>query len=135
MTIARPLLGNLVGSKDSNFVAAEWTDGGSPAGSPPMWIAPLHVHYHDDEAWYVLKGTLIMRVGSEDVEAPAGSAVFVPRGTPHTYRNPNPTLVRYLLVMTPKIHRLIEAIHAMPDRNPSALQMLFAGYDSELLAM
>jgi oxalate decarboxylase/phosphoglucose isomerase-like protein (cupin superfamily) len=64
---------------------------------------------------------------------PAGSSVFVPRGTPHTYWNPGPGPVRYLLVMTANIFRLIQEIHAMSDRTPSALRSVFAKYDSELL--
>ena len=111
---------------------AEWRDAGGPAG-PPRLIAPPHVHYRDDEAWYVLEGTLRVQVGKDEVEARAGSGVFVSRGTPHTYWNPGPEPVRYLLVMTSNIFRLIQEIHAMPDRNRSALQAVFRKYDSELL--
>jgi mannose-6-phosphate isomerase-like protein (cupin superfamily) len=67
------------------------------------------------------------------VEAAAGSAVLVPKGTPHTYRNPDPAPVRYLLIMTPRIHQLIQAIHATQDRTPDAMRALFRSYDSELL--
>jgi mannose-6-phosphate isomerase-like protein (cupin superfamily) len=76
---------------------------------------------------------LSVRVGDSDVEANAGSAVFVPRGTPHTYWNSGPGLLRYLLVMTSQIYELIQAIHAMRERTPLALQAVFRKYDSELL--
>ena len=56
-----------------------------------------------------------------------------PRGKAHTYWNPGPGPVRYLLVMTANIYRLIQAIHAMPDRNPIALREVFRKFDSELL--
>ena len=111
---------------------AEWRDAGGPPG-PPRFIAPLHLHRNDDEAWYVLEGTLCVRVGDKDVEAKAGSAVFVARGTPHTYWNPSPGPTRYLLVMTANIFHLIQEIHAMPERTPTALQAVFKKYDSELL--
>ena len=81
----------------------------------------------------MLEGTLRVQVGKEEVEARAGSAVFVPRGTPHTYWNPGPNPVRYLLVMTTNIYRMIQEIHAMQERTPSALRAVFAKYDSELL--
>lgn len=132
-TIAPPLAGQVIGSGDSSFVMVEWRDGGSPPG-PPRLIAPLHLHDRDDEAWYVLEGTLHIRVGETIVEAKAGSAVFAPHRTPHTYWNPDDQLVRYLLVMTPNIYRLIQEIHAMKDRSPSALQAVFRKYDSELLS-
>jgi mannose-6-phosphate isomerase-like protein (cupin superfamily) len=131
--IAALLAGNVVGSLGANFVVAEWKDAGGPAG-PPRWIAPLHLHRNDDEAWYVLEGELCVRVGSDTVEAHAGSAVFVPRGTPHTYWNPGSGLVRYLLVMTSNVYSLIQDIHAMTDRSPAALRAVFEKHDSELLA-
>ena len=129
---ALPLAGNVIGSDDGPFIIAEWRDAGAPPG-PPRYIAPLHVHHHDDEAWYVLEGTLHIKKGNDIVEAHAGSAVLVPRGTPHTYWNPDNQPVRYLLVMTPNIYQLIQEIHATKDRSPSALHALFAEFDSELL--
>jgi mannose-6-phosphate isomerase-like protein (cupin superfamily) len=127
---APPLAGSAIGSAAANFVVAEWKDAGGPPG-PPRWIAPLHLHRNDDEAWYVLEGTLCVRVGKDVVEAKAGAAVFVPRGTPHTYWNPGPGLVRYLLVMTSNIYALIQDIHAMTDRSPAALRGVFEKHDSE----
>jgi len=132
LIVAPPLSGHVTGSIGDAFVIAEWQDAGGPAG-PPRLIAPRHVHYSDDEAWYVLEGSLRVQAGADEVEARAGCSVFVPRGTPHTYWNPGPGRVRYLLVMTSNIFRLIQEIHLMTDLNPAALQALFQKYDSELL--
>jgi mannose-6-phosphate isomerase-like protein (cupin superfamily) len=130
--VAPPLAGQVLGSIDNAFVTAEWRDGGGPPG-PRRLIAPLHLHHNDDEAWYVLEGTLHLQVGDNEVQAAAGSGVFVPRGTPHTYWNPGPGPARYLLIMTSKIYQLIQAIHAMKERTPAALAEVFAQYDSQLL--
>jgi mannose-6-phosphate isomerase-like protein (cupin superfamily) len=130
--IAPVLAGHTLGSINDDFVIAEWQDPGGPVG-PPRFIAPLHLHHRDDEAWYVLEGTLRVQVGSEVVEALAGSGVFVPKGTPHTYWNPGPGRVRYLLVMTSNIYRLIQAIHALPDRSAPQLRAVFQKFDAELL--
>jgi mannose-6-phosphate isomerase-like protein (cupin superfamily) len=46
---------------------------------------PLHVHHHEDEAWYVLDGHLTVFVGDEALDAPAGTFVFAPRGLPHCF--------------------------------------------------
>lgn len=129
---APPLAGNVIGSVQNDFVIAEWRDPGAPPG-PPRLIAPPHVHHHDDEAWYVLEGRLFVRVGDKDVEARAGSAVFVPRGTPHTYWNPDQTPTRYLLVMTANIYNMIQELHQLKERSTAAVRELFKKHDSELL--
>ena len=130
--VAPPLAGNVLGSGENDFVVAEWRDPGTPAG-PPRLIAPLHLHRKDDEAWYILEGTLRVRLGNEEVEARAGSGVLVPRGTPHTYWNPSSEPARYLLVMSANVYRLIQEIHAMKERTPAALHAVFQNHDSELL--
>src|SRR5580765_3355995 len=114
--VASMLAGQVIGAGDGAFVIAEWRDPGAPADGvnvSPRLIAPLHLHRSDDEAWYVLEGTLVVQVGDQEVEARAGAAVFVPRGTPHTYWNPNPEPARYLLVMTQRIYRMIQELHTI----------------------
>jgi mannose-6-phosphate isomerase-like protein (cupin superfamily) len=135
-TIAQLLAGRTIGSGENSFVIAEWRDPGAPQGSDtrsPRWIAPLHLHNNDDEAWYVVEGKLCVQVGDDTMEAGAGAAVLVPKGTPHTYWNPDPSPVRYLLIMTPRIHQLIQVIHATQDRSADGMRSLFKSYDSELL--
>jgi len=130
--IASPLAGNLLGADRGQFVIAEWHDTGGAPGQKRL-IAPTHLHRSDDEAWYVLEGTLTFRVGNDEIEAAAGSAVLVPAGTVHTYWNPSADPARYLIIMTPNIHYLIQAIHAMPVRTRDALAAVFEEHDSTLL--
>jgi len=118
-----------VASPRASIVVVEWTDPGGGT-DPPTYIAPLHIHHEDDEAWYVLDGALCVRVGDDVVDVPAGGAVLVPRGTPHTYWNPRPSPTRYLLVMTPRIQRLIAALHAGGGADAAAV---FAAHRSEYL--
>ncbi len=75
--IAPPLAGNILGSTNSSFVVAEWSDDGG-SFDPPRLIAPPHVHHNDDEAWYVLDGALCVRMGDETIDVPVGSGVLVP---------------------------------------------------------
>jgi|SRR5579859_5270087 len=132
--VAAPLAGQIIGFNESAFVLAEWADPGAPAG-PPRLIAPFHVHYDDDEAWYVLEGKLVFQLGNQQVEASAGTAVFAPRGLPHTYWNPSPTPARYLLIMTPTIRRLIDDLHVATERDFDALQTIFQRYNSALVTL
>jgi mannose-6-phosphate isomerase-like protein (cupin superfamily) len=111
-----------------SFVIAEWADPGTHPGRP---IAGLHVHRSDDEAWFVLEGRLGFQVGEEQREVAAGESILVTRGTPHSYWNPAPAPARYLLVMTPRIHHLIEALHSGAREDYGAI---FEEHDSELLA-
>jgi mannose-6-phosphate isomerase-like protein (cupin superfamily) len=46
-----------------------------------------HVHRDLDECFYVIEGLFTFILGREEVEAPAGSIVFVPRGTRHAFRH------------------------------------------------
>jgi mannose-6-phosphate isomerase-like protein (cupin superfamily) len=110
-----------------SFVIADWTD---PGTHPRRPIAPPHIHRSDDEAWFVLEGRLGFRVGEEEHEVGAGESILVPRGTAHSYWNPSSEPARYLLVMTPRIHRLIEALHT-GDRDDYG--RIFEEHDSELL--
>ena len=119
-------------SAAGSLVVAEWQEAGGPPG-PPRYIAPLHLHRSDDEAWYVLEGTLCVRVGDRVEEAHAGASIFVPRGTPHTYWNGSTTMLRYLLIMTGNIYGLINDIHALKERTHTALATVFEKHDSELL--
>ena len=86
----------------ASIVLVEVADPGG--GEPPAYIAPLHIHHAEDEAWYVLEGTLGFRLGDGQIEAPAGAAVLVPRGVAHTFWNAAPEPARYLLVMGPTTH-------------------------------
>jgi mannose-6-phosphate isomerase-like protein (cupin superfamily) len=111
-----------------SFVIADWTDAGTHPGRP---IAGLHVHRSDDEAWIVLAGQLGFRIGEEERVVRSGESLLVRRGTPHSYWNPAAEPARYLLVMTPRIHALIEALHSGERDDFDAI---FREHDSELLA-
>jgi mannose-6-phosphate isomerase-like protein (cupin superfamily) len=119
------LADNVLGASGDDFVIVQWT-----AEVGDHWIAPLHIHHGDDEAWYVLSGMLGFRLGDDEITAPAGSGVLARRGTPHTYWNAAGTATEYLLVMTPPIAGLIEEIH----RPGADVAALFAAHDSEIVA-
>jgi quercetin dioxygenase-like cupin family protein len=67
---------------------------------PPDSGPPLHVHEREDEAFYVLEGSLSVRMSDEEFEASAGSFVFQPRGIPHTFKSSGEG-ARVLLLVTP----------------------------------
>jgi mannose-6-phosphate isomerase-like protein (cupin superfamily) len=88
----------------NSFEIHEWS------GSGPDY---LHVHHADDEAWHVLEGRLTFRFADSEVVVAAGDTVFVPAGVPHTYRETDGR-ARYLMILTPRLHRLITELHSTP---------------------
>lgn len=117
-----------LGGSDGDFVILEWSDSGE---SGYEWIAPLHVHHADDEAWYVLEGVLRLRIGDEVREVGPHGAAVAAKGVAHAYGNARRgQSARYLLVTTPKILALVQALHEPGARDYAAI---FRAYDSELL--
>jgi mannose-6-phosphate isomerase-like protein (cupin superfamily) len=111
-----------------SFVIADWT--AQPDTSAQRPIAGLHIHRSDDEAWYVLDGRLGFQVGDEQREAGPGEWMLITRGTPHSYWNASDEPTHYLLVMPPRIHQLIQALHSGERSDYAAI---FEEHDSELL--
>ena len=73
----------------------------------------MHIHRSDDEAWHVLEGSLRFSFPDREVDAPAGTTVFVPAGWPHTYRVPESG--RYLIFLTPRLDRRIAKLRSLPE--------------------
>ena len=61
---------------------------------------PLHVH-EQDETIYTLAGSLRVKLGDTLREVPAGSFVFIPRGTPHTWQNVGAEPLRFFATIMP----------------------------------
>lgn len=77
---------------------------------------PLHTHANEDQAWYVLEGELRFRLGAELRGAPAGTFVFVPRGTPHCFQNVGRGSARVLVLFTPSgMERFFDRFASLPD--------------------
>ncbi|HEY6073238.1 MAG TPA: cupin domain-containing protein, partial [Anaerolineales bacterium] len=68
---------------------------------PPGFATPLHIHYREDVAVYVLEGALTFFWGSEQQEAAAGCYFFQPRGTPHGFRVQGSAPARILYMTFP----------------------------------
>lgn len=65
---------------------------------------PQHRHARHDESFYVVSGTARFTVGDTSYEAPAGTLVMVPPGTPHTFANPGEEPAVLLNTFTPDLY-------------------------------
>jgi quercetin dioxygenase-like cupin family protein len=76
---------------------------------------PFHTHADEDESWYVLEGALRFRLGDEIANAPEGSFVFVPRGTPHCFQNIGEEPARIIVMFTPSgMERFFDRFAKLP---------------------
>jgi quercetin dioxygenase-like cupin family protein len=67
----------------------------------PDYVTPLHIHYSEDVAVYVLEGALTFFWGNEKRKAIAGSFFYQPRGTPHGFRVEGGAPARILYMTIP----------------------------------
>jgi quercetin dioxygenase-like cupin family protein len=65
------------------------------------YASPFHVHHRDDEAIYVLGGTIDLYLGDEVHEGRAGAWFFMPRAIPHGYVVRPDGPARMLILMAP----------------------------------
>ena len=72
------------------FFLSETTLAAGMSGPPP------HVHETLHDMFYVLEGTLTIRLDDEEHAAPAGTFACAPPGTVHAFRNDSAAPVRFL---------------------------------------
>jgi quercetin dioxygenase-like cupin family protein len=99
-----PSVENPTGGRMTFKAVAGDTDGALTvveATAAPGEGPPLHVHADRDETIYVLDGRYRVRLGDRDVDAPAGTFVFIPRGVPHTWQNAGRAVARFVATLSP----------------------------------
>jgi mannose-6-phosphate isomerase-like protein (cupin superfamily) len=122
-----PMIGRLKVSSAQTGGAFEVIDYEGPAVPPP------HVHRDRDECFCIIEGLFTFILGTEEVEAPADSIVFVRRGTRHAFKPSEGA--RALLFVIPAglegfFRELGEGLVA--GRSSADLRAALAGkYDSE----
>jgi quercetin dioxygenase-like cupin family protein len=68
---------------------------------PPGGGPPPHIHQREDETFYLLQGSLTVRVGDQTVHASQGDCSHLPRGIVHSFRNTGKEHARMLVTATP----------------------------------
>jgi quercetin dioxygenase-like cupin family protein len=71
----------------------------------------------------VIEGEMRFKLGDELQAAPAGSFVFIPRGTPHTWQNVGDGPARMLIHFTPSgMERFFDGFAALETPGPAAFE-------------
>ena len=62
---------------------------------------PLHLHFHQDEWFYVIEGEVLFQVGENRKRLVAGESVLGPRNVPHAFISVGQKPGRMLIAFTP----------------------------------
>ncbi|WP_354698069.1 hypothetical protein DSM112329_03733 [Paraconexibacter sp. AEG42_29] len=95
---------------------------------------PPHVHETLTDMFYVLEGTLTVRLGDAEHVVGPGAFVCAPPGVVHTFRNDSDAPVRFLNFNTPGgfedyIRELSAASAGSTPPDPAAIGAIAARYD------
>lgn len=85
-----------LGSKDTGGQLSMWTNISPPGGGPPP-----HYHENEDEWFWPISGAAEFLIDGEWLKVPAKTAVFAPRESVHSFRNPNAEPLEMLIQTVP----------------------------------
>ena len=94
-----------------------------------------HLHYHQDEWFYIVEGEFVFEVGQERLRLKSGDSLLGPRNVPHVWAfDGSATVGRILIAFTPPgkmeaFFRQVTHTNAMPIQDPE----LWRAHDMELL--
>ncbi len=106
---------------------------------PGPAMPPQHIHHKFEEIFIITKGRLRFTSGGESVDAPAGTCVTVPVGTPHTFSNPFDEPAGFINTLTPDVYvQYFRDLGTLPvDENgllsPADIGRTMARYHTEVL--
>ena len=78
--------------------------------------SPLHIHHYEDEVIHVLEGEIQIRLDNEELRAPIGGIVHLPKEIPHALQNPLKTPLRI------RVHAIPGGLENYFDEVEAALQ-------------
>ena len=93
-----------------------------------------HLHYDQDEWFYVVEGEFIIEIGQERITLHPGDSILAPRKVPHVWAYVGETKGRMLIAFMPTgnmeaYFREVTKADAMPRQDPE----FWRGYGMELL--
>ncbi|MEM7188039.1 MAG: cupin domain-containing protein [Pseudomonadota bacterium] len=79
---------------DGAYTVLDWT-------AAADFAVPTHSHEAYDETFVMLNGTLDITMGAETTTLTPGQSLHVPKGARHSYRTPQDSSARILLIIRP----------------------------------
>jgi quercetin dioxygenase-like cupin family protein len=100
--------------------------------TPPKYGPPPRMNTREDAVFVIVRGHYRFRLGSEEIDAPAGTVLFMPRDVPHLLQNIGDEPGEHLLVLVPggleKMFREISTAQIELPRDLAKLQEIAAKY-------
>jgi mannose-6-phosphate isomerase-like protein (cupin superfamily) len=85
-----------ISAKDTNGELCMYDTFRQEKGGPA-----LHLHYHQDEWFYIIKGEFLIKVGDETMNLKAGDSAFAPRKIPHSFAKTSDGEAQMLVLFQP----------------------------------
>ena len=103
-------------SFDENSFIMDWT---MEAGG----MVPPHLHKYSDEYFTVTKGEVLFTVNGEKITKNVGDTLLVPKGTPHSIKNPGKGQIGLTVKYSPcaDVHRMFQIVAALDETNPGSI--------------
>lgn len=105
--------------------------------NPPGVGIPLHLHLNEDETFHVLEGQVEFQLGTETIQAIAGTTVYLPRNTPHAFTIIGEAPAKMLIMLMPAgLEKYFEELSQLASDGPpdmDEVMAISARYGIELL--
>ena len=94
---------------------------------------PLHLHFAQEEWFYVMEGEVLFQVGEKRLQLKAGDSVLAPRKVPHAFTAVGEKPAKMLIAFSPAGKMEQFFIDAAKENAPLQDAALFARYDMKLM--
>jgi mannose-6-phosphate isomerase-like protein (cupin superfamily) len=94
-----------------------------------------HLHYFQDEWFYVIKGEFMFKIGHEMFYLKPGDSAFGPRKIPHAFAKTSEGAGQLLIVFQPagSMELFFQEAGLQKNETPEAMQKLFSKHGMEML--
>lgn len=132
---------NVLGDNQRIILASEDTGGRYAlieSYNPPGVGIPLHLHHNEDETFHVLEGQVEFQIGVKNIQAIAGTTIYLPRNTPHAFTIVGEAPAKMLIMLMPagleKYFEELSQLSLSELPNMQVVMAISARYGIELLS-